>query len=469
MKCIRLIYSVLCISGMIMSCSKEELILLDKTPMFEDDGSPRIIARPENVIVEGELNRKIRITWPEVSKNVTSAKVVITKADFVNEITVTDFNPDIIFQSEDMEEYKVDITYFGKDESSSKTHSISVSPKDYEVNIIGENMVAEGVRGKARFSFTKLLMGEYTYTISYNYDGKDVVKQFNSGVDTVDTFVLDEIEDENHIYNFKVKINDKVFDHNSYEFTASIKPSPVPYLVISETLTAKQYYGGALLSWTNRSLRSDKVVVKYRVGGQEITRIKESDLYTDTLLILGLPSEPTNIEYYTVGIEDERTESRYTTVSGTPFIHFNTAALKSNWIVNVSSNVIGDGIGGPGLIDGVPGTYWHTPYDGSTDYPHWAAFQFPKSNLITSFSLQNRNNTTPNVYKDFDIQTSVDGVNWVTHESFSNSNRASGAMVDYSLSNPLATKYVRLYFKNSLTGHAFMNLAEVNFSAYPEN
>jgi len=89
--------------------------------------------------------------------------------------------------------------------------------------------------------------------------------------------------------------------------------------------------------------------------------------------------------------------------------------------------------------------------------------------LITSFSLQNRNNTTPNVYKDFDIQTSVDGVNWVTHEFFSNSNRASGAMVDYSLANPLATKYVRLYFKNSLTGHAFMNLAEVNFSAYPEN
>ena len=474
MNYIRKILGVLVLSSLLVSCSEEELLLLDKNPMFEDDGSPRNIARPEDIVVKGELNRNIKIIWPEVSKSITSAKVIISRSDFRKEIIVTDFTKDIDFQADDAVEYDVEISYNSKDILESKSRKYKVHPGDYEVDIMGQEMQVIPLAGKIKFEFKKYLLNDYSYTIKYKYDNKEYVKEYLSSSDTLDSYIIDGLNDDLFPYNFEVKIVDKKLNIESSNYSKTINSLPLPHVIIERNLGVVDRFDGALLSWTNISTEAAKVIVKYVKDGVTIVKSKTSDLRVDTMSVDGINSA-TSIEYYTESLDGVKTVSRFYTVNPAQLITFNTKALKADagWTAVVSSSQSGDGSGASALLDGLGNTYWHTQYSPELKFPHHATVTLPSEHKFTKVILTIRDHGTANPFKDFEVQVSEDGKTFKTQQAFTNTVNVRASVVTFDLDKPIISRYVRILFTSSLPGNfagataqPFMQLAELSFVGY---
>lgn len=174
------------------------------------------------------------------------------------------------------------------------------------------------------------------------------------------------------------------------------------------------------------------------------------------------------IQYYAKdgnGQEVDVMEHRFEIVQP-PIVEFATAAQKSKWTVSVNANHDGDGDGGPGLIDGNVETFWHTPWSGEIPpWPFEATIGFNEDLVLTGLILNIRHNNGSGGPKDFDLQTSEDGITYTTVQSFTNTSTTAREEVTFNLTTPLATRYVRLSFKNGFNA-SYMNLGEISFIGY---
>lgn len=144
-------------------------------------------------------------------------------------------------------------------------------------------------------------------------------------------------------------------------------------------------------------------------------------------------------------------------------VEVTSAVQKAGWIAEVSANQSNDGGGAPALIDGNLTTYWHTPYDGSTNFPYHATLTLNAVRSVSHIILVNRSTGGAGAPKDFDVQSSNDGINFTTIKSFVNTNYAGGGVATFELDAPLKTRYIRLYFRTSNTsGRNYMNLGEIS-------
>lgn len=140
--------------------------------------------------------------------------------------------------------------------------------------------------------------------------------------------------------------------------------------------------------------------------------------------------------------------------------------LKTGWESTVSVNQANDGAGAAGLIDNNLENFWHTPWSGTLPpWPFYATINMGKIQYITKIVLSLRHNNATTAPKDFDFETSSDGVTYTLVKSYTNTSTTNGAQITYTLDQLLSTQYVRFKFKNGY--HAsWMTLAEISFIGY---
>lgn len=478
--------SFCCILFATTACSKDNLILLDNKPMFVDNGEPRVIAKPEDIVVTGDYNRIGRIQWPEMSASIESAIITVSKVGTTSSannledevtLTVTNFDEDILVSLDELVAYNLAIVYNSKNGSTSKARLFTVTPLDYAVNLISDDFTVTPLSGRVRFDFVRQGTGDYEYIIKYVLNGAPAEQTFQGTTDSLDSHILTGIIDDNLLYDFDVVIRDKNLNITSPSIIKSVTPLALPAVLVERNIAVKSWLDGALIRWTNDSDENVKVTVSYMLNGvrQEIS--KNSTSINDNIGLSSLPIGAYNIS---VKIEDNY-GSDYDRFLGTISVaapsSFSTAASKQGWIAAVSSNQGNDGGGAPTLIDGAPGTFWHTPYGGSApSFPHFATITLPTKYKLTKLYLTIRNHQSANPFKDFELQTSEDGITFTTHQVFVNMVNTPAAVLPFIINNPITTKHVRILFTSSLPSVMpanagpvpFMQLAEISFDGYKE-
>lgn len=143
-----------------------------------------------------------------------------------------------------------------------------------------------------------------------------------------------------------------------------------------------------------------------------------------------------------------------------------SSLAKTGWSSAVNVNQIGDGDGADALIDNNIETFWHTPWSGVLpSWPFYATLDLAKEQYITKLILNLRHNNASAAPKEFDLESSIDGINFTLVQSFVNNNTTNGAELIYDLDSLLTTRYIRLKFKNGFND-SWMTLAEISLIGF---
>ncbi len=156
----------------------------------------------------------------------------------------------------------------------------------------------------------------------------------------------------------------------------------------------------------------------------------------------------------------------YTFANGIPVLDFTTKAeiSKQGWsIASFSSEeTSGEGaINGRAatLIDGNAASYWHSKWTGSpAAYPHSLIIDMGAVKTVNGLSLTQRSGLSRAI-KDFDLQYSNDGVNFVAAGSYKAAN--SNGVQYFGLGSARSARYFKVIAKTSWDGLAFASLAEL--------
>lgn len=215
------------------------------------------------------------------------------------------------------------------------------------------------------------------------------------------------------------------------------------------------------INWPNELKKKLDFTISYTDANGSKVEYVQSDSLRGVFLLSGLYGNQVKVD-----LKDEfgnvlSKSFTYTLVD----TDLKTAASKTGWSSTVSSNHDGDGGGAAALIDGNQETFWHTPWSGTIlPWPHSATITFNNVKRISKFELSLRHNNGTGSPKDFDLQTSSDGVNFTTQQSFVNTSTTAKAVIPYTLSNSVETKFIRFLFKTSNNNLQFMSLGEINFT-----
>lgn len=133
-------------------------------------------------------------------------------------------------------------------------------------------------------------------------------------------------------------------------------------------------------------------------------------------------------------------------------------------VVYASSQESGDG-DAANLVDGDPGTIWHTMYSVTVaKYPHWVDLDAGEVKEIKGFTYLPRQNGSNGNIKDYSIQVSMDGKEWgepVKKGSFANNSKEKRVMFD----KPVKARYIRFTALSSQNGQDFASGAEMTILA----
>ena len=127
-------------------------------------------------------------------------------------------------------------------------------------------------------------------------------------------------------------------------------------------------------------------------------------------------------------------------------------------VVFVSSFEPGEGA--ERVVDGDPGTIWHTAYGVTvTKYPHWIDFDAAEVKNMNGFTYLPRQNGPNGRIKDYEIYVSMDGENWgepVCKGAFPASTSEQKVM----FAKPVKARYIRFKALSALNGGDFASTAE---------
>ncbi|SMG51052.1 discoidin domain-containing protein [Sphingobacterium psychroaquaticum] len=263
-------------------------------------------------------------------------------------------------------------------------------------------------------------------------------------------------------------------DVGEFEFKlSSIGKSGIETSATSKKVKNKGLYIDDIINFVGASALDNNVVLEWSnplTRGVEISIIHTTASGQKTEKI-NSTTEKGNFSFsgkYGVSAELQIRDSlgnvaKHTVNYGFSTTDLTTAAQKTGWTAAVSSNQSGDGGGAAALIDGATDTFWHSPYSGTVlPWPHHATLTLNKVRDLGGFILNLRHNNGSGAPKDFDFQTSTDGVNFVTKQSFVNTTVTNAAVLSYNLTTPVETKYVRLLFKTSVNNLAYLTMGEIS-------
>ncbi len=112
------------------------------------------------------------------------------------------------------------------------------------------------------------------------------------------------------------------------------------------------------------------------------------------------------------------------------------------------------------VLDGDPGTLWHTNYTGSiADYPHWVTFKLDGTSTLDGFGYQDRQSGGDNgKVKDYTVSVSRDGKTWTEVASGTLKDASDMQVIDF---DPVQAKYVKFTATNALNGLQYASAAEM--------
>lgn len=117
------------------------------------------------------------------------------------------------------------------------------------------------------------------------------------------------------------------------------------------------------------------------------------------------------------------------------------------------------------LVDGDPGSIWHTMYSITlAKYPHWVDFDAGEAKLMKGFTLLPRQSGSNGWIKDYEIYVSNDGENWgepVCKGSFARNAELKKVLFD----KPVKARYIRLRALNEHNGQDYASAAEFTLIA----
>lgn len=161
-----------------------------------------------------------------------------------------------------------------------------------------------------------------------------------------------------------------------------------------------------------------------------------------------------------------QTSYNYLFNMGVPVLDFSTKPEinKQGWKISSfsSEELSGEGtINGRvnTLIDGNASTYWHSRWTGtSTSYPHEFVVDMGLANTIKGFTLTQRSGLSRAI-KDFELLSSVDGVNFVSIKNFTATNSNGSQYFTFDTSRTF--RYFKVVSKSAWDGQAYASIAEV--------
>lgn len=216
-----------------------------------------------------------------------------------------------------------------------------------------------------------------------------------------------------------------------------------------------------VVEWSNPLKRGIEASIIYTSANGIITEVVKSTQEKDKYAISGLYGTKVDLQ-----LKDSLGNVATHSINyGMTTTSYTSASQKAGWSAVVSSNHVGDGGGAPALIDGAADTFWHSPWSGTIlPWPHYATITLNREMNVSGFILLIRHNNGTAAPRDFDFQTSVDGKDFVTVQSFQNSSTTAGATLTFNLNNSVKTKYVRLLFKTSVRNLPYISLGEISLT-----
>lgn len=435
------------------ACKEDTLVF--PPPVEEEFDSDRVIdvvAKPSDVWIVGEYDYNFRFKWPKISDKVAKIVVEYLEDDVVKSKEFSDFSQDGIIETSSFGVYPFLLTTHGKNGQVSKPVGILAANKGYIIEEVLASPLINELEGEIEVKLVNNNEVPIKTTITYPGTSGDLTKVVNSSDETI--VVRFPMQDGTH--NYTVELEDgqgrKVSSQYSYSFT----------YIVNSTVYAD--YGVGRLTYNNNAGSPITLKVTYPVSGGTTT--VEQSFTGSNVTFNFVPVNGTHqvsVEYKDAGGRARNDSFTYT---HNPFVFktYLTGADKSGWSVTVSSNATNDGTGPAALLDGAANTYWHTPWSGEIPpWPHFATITFNKKIQLTKMILMIRHNNGNGSPKNIDLQVSADGANFTTHESFVNSVSTAGATLNFTIANPVETRYVRVLCRDNIANSSSMALAEISF------
>lgn len=437
----------------VQGCKEEELVFPPSVGSDVEITEKRPTARPNNLTLVPAFNQKIEIHWPMLSDRVNKAVVSYTEGTEKKVLEVTKFDQATIITLNESKQYPFELQYFTVDGTSSKKTMVNLTPRPFEVIYKLDNIQTDQVDGGIAFVFPKTLERSLDYKITYQKDGVSQEKVLSGA--TVDTVIIDKLYDETQVFDFTIAIADAELNKKS---TKVIKMSPgiLPYktIVPSFLFNATNSTIGAL-TWKNNINEKVTVKVDYLSNGIAKSAQIANDL-VDGILSFEIGSNTSDIKVTLTGKEG----------ASTVFVPLSEYTDKPNWKATASDTQEGDGGGTAALIDNNIDTYWHSQWDPEEPFPHWFIIDFGKDKMLKKIGMIRRKNAG-NGFIEYNLETSLDGVNFMTVAKGLTFDPTSAAWQDFVLPNTVNTRYVRITMtKAKNSNDNFTHLGEFRAFGY---
>lgn len=240
-------------------------------------------------------------------------------------------------------------------------------------------------------------------------------------------------------------------------------PSEVKYKL--DNLQTEPIDGGVKFTFPKTLDRSLKYTITYTVEGEQRTKNVEGPA-VESIAIDKLFDEtkPISFKLTIVDAELKIEESKVIAQVPGPLPEFTD---RSNWIATVSDSQIGDGGGAEALIDNDITSFWHSQYDDpSIPFPHWFKIDFGKERFISKIGMIRRSGAN-NGFIQYDLETSLDGINFTKVASNLSFDPTNSDWQYYKLPSVTKGRYVRVTMtKPKDAGDDFTHLGEFKAFGY---
>ncbi|WP_343321026.1 discoidin domain-containing protein [Sphingobacterium multivorum] len=443
------------------SCKEEELVFPQQGNQETVVTETRPTAKPTNLTYVSAFNQNIEIHWPTLSDRVVKAQIKYKDGAADKILDITKFSDPTIIHLSELKSYSFLLQYFTSDGTGSKVTQTTLSPRAYEADYKVANVSAQAIPGGVTFIFPNTSRREIPGKLSYAVEGKSFEVDLKGNMQ--DTVTISNLTDETKKIDFSLKFQD-----DQWKRTATGKSQMAPGLLTYKLIrpTVVPYIDGnnLVLAWDNETQDPVTVNVQYELNGVKKTATLAESTDVKGKLSFDVQGKATAIAY-TLKTEGLTSPIQQKQVNPLGLVN------KALWSASASSveTEEGEKNGKPeSLIDGDITTFWHSTWsDGEPPYPHWFIIDMAKVEAFGRFGMIRRYNNT-NGFKTFNIEVSLDKVNWkmIGKDLNFNSADSPAAWQDYSVA-PVNARYIRITMTASRNGTSLStHLGEFRAYAY---
>lgn len=443
------------------SCKEEELVFPPQGDQETIVTQTRPTAKPTNLTYVSAFNQNIEIHWPTLSDRVVKAQIKYKEGSADKVLDVTKFNDPTIIHLSELKAHDFSLQYFTSDGTGSKVTKTLLSPRAYEVDFKLENISVQAIPGGVTFIFPNTSQRELPGKLSYAVGGKTFEVDLKGNKQ--DTVTVSNLTDETKKIDFSLKFHDDQWKRTA-TVQSQVAPGLLTYKLILSTVVPFMEGNNLVLAWDNETQDPVTVNVQYELNGVKKTATLNESTDVKGKLSFDVQGKATAIAY-TLETEGLASPIQHSQVNPLGLLS------KSPWSAETSSVEAQEGAanGKPqSLIDGDITTFWHSTWsDGEPPYPHWFIVDMSKVEVLGRFGMIRRYNNTTGGFKTFNIEVSLDKVNWTMagKDLTFNSADSPAAWQDYSVT-PVKARYIRITMTVPMNTAASTHLGEFRAYAY---